>query len=40
MNGSIEHVPRTIVELVAVGEGITHAFTMCNIFPFKHVKAP
>ena len=38
-NGSNEYVPRTIVELVAVGKAITHAFIMCNIFPFKICKS-
>ena len=42
MDGSSERVPRTIVDdddLVAVGKAITHAFIMCNIFPFEICKS-
>ena len=42
MDGSSEHVPHTIVDdddLVAVGKAITHAFIMCNIFPFEICKS-
>ena len=42
MDGSNERVPRTIVDdddLVAVGKAITHAFILCNIFPFEMCKS-
>ena len=42
MDGSNERVPRTIVDdddLVAVGKAITHAFILCNIFPFEICKS-
>ena len=42
MDGSNERVPRTIAdddELVAVGKAITHAFVLCNIFPFEICKS-
>ena len=42
MDGSNERVPRNIVDdddLVAVGKAITHAFIMCNIFPFEICKS-
>ena len=42
MDGSNELVPHTIVDdddLVAVGKAITHAFIMCNIFPFEICKS-
>ena len=43
MDGSNERVSRAIVDdddLVAVGKAITHAFILCNIFPFEICKSP
>ena len=42
MDGSSERVSRTIVDdddLIAVGKAITHAFILCNIFPFEICKS-